>query len=68
MRTFLRNLALVLLFCAYPALEIIGAVYTPKSPLLQQISLWLLVFWSVLAIVLGIRVLIRRRATKEKQQ
>ena len=68
MRTFLRNLALVLLFCAHPALEIIGAVYTPQSPLLQQISLWLLVFWYILAIVLGIRVLVRRKAAKEKQQ
>ena len=68
MRTFLRTLVGGLFFCAYPALEIIGAVYTPKSPILQRISFWLLIFWYVLAIVLGIRVLVRRKAAKEKQQ
>ena len=68
MRTFLRTLVGGLFFCAYPALEIIGAVCTPKSPILQRISFWLLIFWYVLAILLGIRVLVRRKAAKEKQQ
>lgn len=55
--------------CVYFALEFLGATYTPRSSLMQSLSIWLLIFWYCVAIIFGVRTLMHdRQATKSTQK
>ena len=62
--TLLRSVVALLALlspCVLFVLEYIGAVYTPRSRIMQRLSIPLLIFWSCVAIIFGIRTLLRRR-------
>lgn len=72
--TLLRSIGALLALlspCVPFVLEYIGAVYTPRSRIMQRLSIPLLIFWSCVAIIFGIRTLLRRRgaanANKKKE-
>ena len=62
--------ALLALFslCVPFVLEYIGAVYTPRSRIMQRLSVPLLIFWSCVAIIFGIYTLLRRRGAAKSNK
>ena len=71
MRKLLMSLggALVLLApIIEPALEFIGATYTPRSSIMQKLCLALLIFWPCLAIFFAVRTLLRRRKSPQSTE